>query len=249
MNEVIRQIYQTGKTLDAEGNEIDIYPVSIKPAEGELLYRLVREHHVQRSLETGMALGLSSLHICQALSENGGTQHVSIDPWQERWFKNAGVRNLESAGFAGIQRTLYCPSHEGLAALIREDQRFDFAFIDGNHRFEYVLTDFFLADKMLSPGAVVVFHDTWLPSIRKVIAFLLRNLQDQYAMLPCCVKSPPGTLAGLGRFLKMMVNDPRDVGPALIFGRRMFTNMGVFQKKAEAPPEATDLAWEYYRSF
>ena len=68
-------------------------------------------------------------------------------------------------------------------------------------------------------------------------------------MLPCCVNSPPGTLAGLGRFLKMMVNDPRDVGPALIFGRRMFTNMGVFQKKVDAPPEATDLAWEYYRSF
>ncbi len=249
MNEVIRQLYQTGKARDAEGNDIDIYPVSIKPDEGALLYRLVREHHVQRSLETGMALGLSSLHLCQALVENGGFEHVSIDPWQERWFKNAGVLNLERAGLSAIQRTLYCPSHEGLAELMREGNPFDFAFIDGNHRFEHVLTDFFLADTLLSRGAVVVFHDTWLPSIRKVIAFVLRNLPDRYVMLPCCLNTLPGAVRGWARSLKMVLRDPRDMAPALIFGRRSFSNMGVFQKIADGSPEATDLAWDFYRSF
>lgn len=249
MNEIIKQIYQEGKTWDENGNAVDIYPVSIKPEEGALLYQLVRDHKVQRSLETGMALGVASLHICQALLENDGIEHVSIDPWQEQWFKNIGVLNLKRANLDKRQRTLYCPSHEGLAALIREGNRFDFAFIDGNHRFEYVLTDFFLADKILSDGAIVVFHDTWLPSIRKAASFILRNLSDRYELLPLCLNPPPGKIRGMFRSLRMIANDPRDVGPALIFGRRLFTNTCVFRKRADVSPEATDLAWDFYRSF
>jgi len=32
----------------------------------------------------------------------------------------------------------------------------DFAFIDGNHVFEYVLVDFFLIDKLLRPGGAII---------------------------------------------------------------------------------------------
>jgi predicted O-methyltransferase YrrM len=249
MNEVIRKIYATKKVQDAEGNDIDAFPVSIHPGEGELLYRLVRENNVKRSLETGMALGLSTLHICQALKDGGGIQHVSIDPWQERWFKNAGVVNLQRAGLEGLQRTLYCPSYEGLAELIRAGEPYDFAFIDGNHRFEYVLTDFFLADKILRTGAVVVFHDTWMPSIRKAATFILRNLGTQYELMPESVGAPPGTVKGLAGAARMMLRDPRDAGPALIFGQRAFTNTCVFRKISEPSGESTDLAWDFYRSF
>ncbi len=249
MNEIIQQLYQTGKAFDASGTAVDIYPVSIKPAEGELLYWLIRKNNVRRSLETGMALGLSSLHICQALKDSGGTQHVSIDPWQALWFKNIGVLNLQRANLAHLQRTLYCPSHEGLSELIREREGFDFAFVDGNHRFEFVFTDFFLADKILNVGGLITFHDTWMPSIRKVVSFILRNLAGQYELLPDSLNVPPSRIHGIGRFIKMMATDPRDAGVAVLFGRRTFNNICVFRKTAQPPLEVTDLAWDFYRSF
>jgi hypothetical protein len=47
-------------------------------------------------------------------------------------------------------------------------------YVDGNHNFEYVLNDFFLADKLLSIGGVVGFNDAGWRSVYKVIRFLGR---------------------------------------------------------------------------
>jgi hypothetical protein len=37
----------------------------------------------------------------------------------------------------------------------------DFAFIDGDHRFEQVLRDFISLEALMSPGGIVALHDTW----------------------------------------------------------------------------------------
>lgn len=47
--------------------------------------------------------------------------------------------------------------------------------IDGSHFFDDVLVDFFYIDKMLKPGNYVVFDDIWMPGIRKVVHFVLKN--------------------------------------------------------------------------
>jgi hypothetical protein len=52
----------------------------------------------------------------------------------------------------------------------------DFAFIDGARTFDYVLVDFFLIDKLLNPGGIVILNDFSYPSIRSVCRYVLSNL-------------------------------------------------------------------------
>ena len=62
-----------------------------------------------------------------------------------------------------------------LSDFIRAGKSFDFIFIDGNHRFDDVLVDFYLADQVLEVGGLMVLDDTWMASIRTVLAFVLAN--------------------------------------------------------------------------
>ena len=49
-----------------------------------------------------------------------------------------------------------------------------------------MLVDFYYLDRMLRPGGVVVFHDTWLPAISQVVAYVRRNR----AYAPVRLRSP-----------------------------------------------------------
>ena len=62
-----------------------------------------------------------------------------------------------------------------LSDFIRAGKSFDFIFIDGNHRFDDVLVDFYLADQVLEVGGLMVLDDIWMASIRTVLAFVLAN--------------------------------------------------------------------------
>jgi len=55
---------------------------------------------------------------------------------------------------------------------------FDLIFIDGNHRFDDVLTDFYLYAPLCSMGGTIVFDDLWMPSIQTAMAFLRTNRVD-----------------------------------------------------------------------
>jgi predicted O-methyltransferase YrrM len=122
-----------------------------------------------------MAQGISTLFICQAHRDNGTGGHTAIDPFQEQWFKSIGLANIERAQLKDVLRFYQAPSDEVLPRLCAQNERFDFAFIDGNHRFDYALVDFFYIDKLLNVGGYVAFDDLWIPPVRKVASFALRN--------------------------------------------------------------------------
>ncbi len=62
-----------------------------------------------------------------------------------------------------------------LAGLAKRGARFDFCYIDGNHRFDDVLVDFYLCDQVTRPGGIVVLDDMEMPSIRSVAEFIRAN--------------------------------------------------------------------------
>jgi hypothetical protein len=64
------------------------------------------------------------------------------------------------------------PSHAALPALLDKGHRIDFAYIDGNHMFDYALLDFFYLDKMLNVGGVIGFNDCGWQSIHHVLRFV-----------------------------------------------------------------------------
>ena len=93
MHPLIETIYKSGHVEDADGNPRDAFPVAIQYEDGMALYSVMRASGVKRTLEIGMAFGLSSLFVMQGLHENQGEEHTSVDPWQEKWWNKDSARS------------------------------------------------------------------------------------------------------------------------------------------------------------
>ena len=172
---LIDQIYETGKVEAEDGSLIDAFPAALPRIHAEEIARIVRELELTRTLETGMAYGLSTLAICSVHEERGKGDHIAIDPYQSTDWGGIGRLNLKRAGLSGRAEVIEARSDEALPRLRDEGVRIDFALIDGLHLFDATLVDFFHADRMLDVGGVVVFHDTWMPAVAQAVAFVAAN--------------------------------------------------------------------------
>ena len=173
--QLIDRIYETSKVEAADGSLHDAFPEALPEAHARDIARLVRELELRRTLETGMAYGLSTLAICGVHEERGDGEHIAIDPHQSSDWQGIGRLNLERAGLAHRARLIEARSDEALPRLRDEGVRIDFALIDGLHLFDAALVDFFHCDRMLDVGGVVVFHDTWMPAIAQAAGFVRTN--------------------------------------------------------------------------
>jgi predicted O-methyltransferase YrrM len=172
---LIDRIYETSKVEAADGSLHDVFPEALPEAHARYLARLVRELGLVRTLETGMAYGLSTLAICGAHEDRDEGEHIAIDPHQASDWQGIGLLNLDRAGLSHRARVIESRSDEALPRLRDEGVRIDFALIDGLHLFDAALVDFFHADRMLDVGGVVVFHDTWMPAIAQAVDFVRTN--------------------------------------------------------------------------
>lgn len=157
---------------DGEWGAMNVY---VPREEGDLLYSLVRWLKPHHTIEVGMANGLSTFFIAQALKDNATGVHIAIDPFQATDWQNAGVALLQHGRIADRVRLLEQPSHQALPSLESRGIRAQFVFVDGNHLFDYVLTDFLCADRLLDIGGVIAFDDSDWPAITSVIRFALAN--------------------------------------------------------------------------
>jgi predicted O-methyltransferase YrrM len=175
MNEVLRSIISSGSVVTEDG-QIRTCHSGITQEEGEFLQEIIRNERPQISIEVGCAYGISSLYICEALREVSAAKHIIIDPYQHSLWEDIGIANLRRAGYADIIDFHEVFSYQHLSRLTEERVPIDFAFIDGQHNFDYVLVDFFLIDKLLRPGGIVIFDDLSHPPIRSVCRYVLSNL-------------------------------------------------------------------------
>jgi predicted O-methyltransferase YrrM len=238
VNEVIEQIVRSGRVMDAEGNAYE--PVSAVTREsGTLLYDFVRAVKPASTLETGMAYGLSTLFICQALQDNGAGCHIAIDPFQASEFKSVGVLNVERAGLSHRFQLRQDAADIVLPRLCTEGRTLDFAFIDGWHLFDYTLVDFYYIDKMLKVGGHVAFDDLWLPAVRKAVWFVLRN--KPYRLVRTASRYPDPRWKRALRVGRRAVQDP--------FGRdwrlKLLPQNVVFLQKTAADTRE----WNAHRTF
>jgi predicted O-methyltransferase YrrM len=173
--QLIDRIYATSKVEAADGSLHDAFPEALPKSHARDIARLVRELELRRTLETGMAYGLSTLAICGVHEERGNGEHIAIDPHQSSDWLGIGRLNLERAGLAHRARVIEARSDEALPRLRDQGVRIDFALIDGLHLFDAALVDFFHSDRMLDVGGIVVFHDTWMPAIAQAAEFVRTN--------------------------------------------------------------------------
>jgi predicted O-methyltransferase YrrM len=167
--------YRRGSVSDAAGNTIALAPHSIERAQGEALRDLAIAEGTERTIEVGLALGMSALFLCQAIVPRGG-RHVAIDPFQTDSWNGAGLRTLRDAGVEGHVEVIQEESQLALPRLISEGREFDLAFIDGDHRFEGVFLDLYFMTRLVRPGGLVVVDDMWMPAVRTAVAYVEKNL-------------------------------------------------------------------------
>jgi hypothetical protein len=173
----IDQLYSTGKALGDDGQLYSFLPASVTPGRARFMGKICAAEGALTSVETGMAWGLSTLTILEALIQNGAGQraHVVMDPAQSSKYHKAAVRAVRDVGAAEMLEFYEEPSELALPRLLAQGRRFDFAYIDGNHTFEGAFIDFFYIDRMLKPGGVLVIDDYNLHAVRLTCDFAISN--------------------------------------------------------------------------
>lgn len=183
MNVVLENIVKTRRTVLPTGEEIGVTS-DIDEACGRLLQRAIQVVRPRVGIEVGLAFGISTLHILEALHDCGGEKLIGMDPAQhDRYWRGGGLQNIRNAGYEHLYEFHEDTSQQVLPRLVSEGQRIEFAFIDGWHTFDHTLIDFFYIDQMLEVGGVVVFDDVGYPAIRRVCDFVITN--RDYEIFDC----------------------------------------------------------------
>jgi len=174
MNPIIEEIYKTGLVYDERRNAHKLHS-EISRSEGEFLSKLIRsDPSIHKTLEIGCAFGLSSLHICSALSEKDSAKHIIIDPLQHRNWHGIGILNLKRAGFKCF-KLIEKPSEFVLPNLAQnEPESFDLVFVDGYHTFDHTLLDLFYANRLVKVGGYIVIDDCKMPSVSKAVSYMVQ---------------------------------------------------------------------------
>lgn len=240
MNPIIDRIYCTGVVEDAAGDAIPAFPSSIRRSEGEHLYRLVRDRGLERTLEIGMGYGLSTLFVCQGHKERGRGFHVAIDPNQSTTFRSIGVLNAARADVDFFVQLYEEESYKRLPILLSEDESFDFVLVDGMHLFDYALVDFFYTDLLLRVGGFIAIHDMWMPALRRVVSFILRNRAYRLVRIDTTVGMSRAVRAG--KTIQKLLQAPlsRDYS-RFRFGAE---SLCVLEKTAD-----DERKWDFHRRF
>ncbi|MDP8948944.1 MAG: class I SAM-dependent methyltransferase [Actinomycetota bacterium] len=176
---VIERVVRDGTAVArSDGTPHDLFPVAASAAEGEALRGWVIKEGATRTIEIGLGYGISALHVCEGLLANAGptARHVVVDPYQATRFSDCGLQLLEEAGVAGLVKHHAEESQIALPRFLSEGRSFDFAFVDGNHRFDGVFVDLYYLGRLVRPGGIVFVDDYQLPAIARAASFFQRNL-------------------------------------------------------------------------
>lgn len=176
---VIERLVRDGTAVArSDGRLHSLFPVAASAAEGEALREWVLREGATQTIEVGLGYGISALHVCEGLLENGGpaAHHVVIDPYQARRFSNCGLQFLEEAGVARLVEHHAEESQIVLPRFLGEVRSFDLAFIDGNHRFDGVFVDLFYLGRLVRQGGIIFLDDYQLPAVARAASFFVLNL-------------------------------------------------------------------------
>ena len=181
MNAVIERVLSTQTVTDGVNalplRHVDFpqLAVHMDRREGEFLQDIVRTIQPNVSLEIGMAFGLSTLFICDALAQLGArARHIVSDPYQHSQWRGIGLRHLEEAGLREFVDFREERSEYLLPKLAEAGTQIDFALVDGWHTFDQVMLEFYYLDRMLRVGGVIAFDDADRRSVSHAIRYALK---------------------------------------------------------------------------
>jgi predicted O-methyltransferase YrrM len=174
-HQVIDEIESSGLTTLPDGTRVPIQS-HVGLESGKVIQRAIEVTRPRMGLEVGLAFGISTLYILDAMQLHGGGHLIGMDPAQhDATWRGGGLHNVTRAGFGDRYFFHEEPSQVVLPRLAAAGTRIQFAFIDGWHTFDHTLVDFFFIDRMLDIGGIIVVDDVGYPSIRRLCHFILSN--------------------------------------------------------------------------
>lgn len=179
VHSVIEDLFRKGTAIArSDGSLHTLFPVAITAAEGDALRDLVVRERAMRTIEIGLGYAISALCICEALRASGdaGARHVVLDPYQATRYADCGLQFLDDAGVADLVDFRAEESQIALPRFVMEERIFDLAFVDGNHRFDFVFLDLIYLGRLVRTGGVVMVDDYQLPAIARATSFCTINL-------------------------------------------------------------------------
>jgi predicted O-methyltransferase YrrM len=175
---VLADLLGSGEIRAADGTVHRLFPIAISADEGQELRDWVVREQAKRTIEVGLAYGVSALFICQGLVMNGddGARHTVLDPNQATRFANCGLTALARAGVAHMVEHHPEESQTALPRFVAEGRRFDLAFVDGNHRYDAVFLDLIYLGRLVRGGGIIFLDDYQLPAVARAVSFCVTNL-------------------------------------------------------------------------
>lgn len=179
MDELLRvrgRVYADRRVVGESGRVFEPFPTGMGLEAGLALRDLVEREGASRTIETGLAFGLSTLFILEATMQRPGPRHVAVDPYQTRDWDNAGLRTLRQAGVAELVEHIAEDSMLALPRLVSQGCEFDLGFVDGGHHFENAFLDTYYMHRLVRLGGLVVVDDVWMPAVRAAVGYFTANL-------------------------------------------------------------------------
>jgi hypothetical protein len=178
---------ETGTFTHPDGRTDELGVIRVPLAELALLSHLWMNCPTPLSLEIGFGNGSTATAIHGTLALRGERfEHLIFDP------KVTGpiVADYLKNEFGSRFRLLRQRSEIGLVKLFEERgaRCVGLVFVDGNHLFEGVMTDFVLADRLCCIGGCIVFDDALYPAIETVLSYIAHNRPD-YAVAHLVVEN------------------------------------------------------------
>jgi predicted O-methyltransferase YrrM len=175
MTAVLQEIERDGLTLLPSGVRVPAHS-GIGPQSGEVLRRAIALASPKLACEVGLAFGLSTLYILDAMRQFGDGRLIGMDPAQhDGTWQGGGLHNVQRAGFSASYTFHEAPSQFVLPKLAEAGTRIQFAFIDGWHTFDHALLDFFYLDSMMDVGGTMVLDDVSYPALERLAHFIVTN--------------------------------------------------------------------------
>jgi predicted O-methyltransferase YrrM len=177
--ERLLSMYRGEPQLGLDGKHHAIDPrIKISPSQGMWIYELCLSVRPKATLEIGMCYGFSSLFFLAALAKNKSGHHTAVDPDVRKHWHGIGTTHVSALGMESVFRYIEEPSVRAGVDLTRESSNFDVILVDGSHRFDDAMSDFYLYAPLCGMGGRVIFDDMWMPSIQSAVAFVRTNRKD-----------------------------------------------------------------------
>jgi len=173
MNKKLAKILNDQIVYDDSGNSYKLHSHTRKE-QGLAIQDLIRKIKPRKTLEVGLAYGISTLFICEALKESGGVKHIVMDPYQKDWH-NIGLKHIKEFGYEKWVDFKEDLSDRVLSDLYLKKESVDFAYMDSSKVFDVELFNVYLLTRILRIGGVIVFDDCSFPGIKKLVRFLRKH--------------------------------------------------------------------------